>query len=453
MVHAPARLIVRMLLLSLIAGIPATAMAQLDGVLVDGEGVLRAHSFTDAGDTVRRKQIAAALAKLDQDIASRSDMRKVSINRLEAALEDALADGREPGEAMLYLAGLTRVEYVFYYPESKDIVIAGPAEGWTHDSAGRPVGIHTQRATLELQDLIVALRTHAPDKDRSPIITVSIEPTKNGLRNLQQFLGSLRGVRPQDIPQVATSIRSELGLQDIVVHGVSPKTHFAKVLIEADYRMKLIGIGLEKTPVRMATYVSKATPSSVARNALKRWYFVPDYECVKISEDGMAMQLQGDGVKLLGEDQLVAADGARRGGGSIDRASAIFTKSFTSKYAQLAAKSPVYAQMRNLIDLSVVAAFIRQQELPEKSEWEMSLFRDEQAYPVETFVAPQQAAAAVNVVWKGNVAMTPVGGGVNIQANRALSSENLMADDEAKVDQARQAIEPTKIAHDRWWWD
>ncbi len=31
---------------------------------------------------------------------------------------------------MRHLAGLTRLKYVFCYPESGDIVIAGPAEAW-----------------------------------------------------------------------------------------------------------------------------------------------------------------------------------------------------------------------------------------------------------------------------------------------------------------------------------
>ena len=45
---------------------------------------------------------------------------------------------------MQFLAGLTRVRYVFYYPETKDIVLAGPAEGWAADAAG-PRLRHRQR--------------------------------------------------------------------------------------------------------------------------------------------------------------------------------------------------------------------------------------------------------------------------------------------------------------------
>ena len=85
MVSAPARLLIRVIVLSLIAAVPATAKAQLNGVLVDPTGVLRSFSVKDVTDAVRRQQTAAALAKLDQEIASRSEMRKVSLIRLERA--------------------------------------------------------------------------------------------------------------------------------------------------------------------------------------------------------------------------------------------------------------------------------------------------------------------------------------------------------------------------------
>ena len=42
------------------------------------------------------------------------------------------------------------------------------------------------------------------------------------------------------------------------------------MLVEADYRMKLIGIGLEKLPVRLQSYVERANPSAVAANAMER---------------------------------------------------------------------------------------------------------------------------------------------------------------------------------------
>ena len=44
---------------------------------------------------------------------------------------------------------------------------------------------------------------------------------------------------------------------------------------------------------------------------MQRWWFVPDYKCVRVSEDGLAAELIGNGVKLLNEEEVVTGDGQR----------------------------------------------------------------------------------------------------------------------------------------------
>ena len=95
---------------------------------------------------------------------------------------------------------------------------------------------------------------------------------------------------------------------------------------------------------------------------MQRWYFVPDYKCVRATQDHLAMELVGDGVKLVGEHELVQADGNASRPAPAGGASAQFTSNFTKKYPELAAKSPVFAQLRNLIDMAVAAAFIQQND-------------------------------------------------------------------------------------------
>ena len=69
----------------------------------------------------------------------------------------------------------------------------------------------------------------------------------------------------------------------------------------------------------------------------------------------MAMEMVGDGVKLVGEDELVAASGQRQSAAQGNKASHMFVTSFTKKYAELAERSPVYAELRNAVDLAVAA--------------------------------------------------------------------------------------------------
>jgi hypothetical protein len=421
-------------------------------VIVDAEGVLRLQHYPDPGGRLTKTRIAEARAKLNPDVARTSPLRKVSLNRLEAAVRARLANNEPPNEEMQFLAGLTRLRYVFYYPDTKEIVIAGPAEGWAPDPAGHLCGIESGRPVLQLQDLIVALRAFPPSEGKTPTILVSIDPTPEGLSRMQEFLRSIGSrATPADTRMIVDGLRTSLGMQNIRIGGVEPNTHFAQVLLECDYRMKLIGIGMERPPVRMASYVDRATAS--ARNALERWYFIPDYNCARVAGDKLGLELVGDTVKLVSENQLVASDGSRAKTGKSNRASELFTTTFTKKYAELAARLPVFAEMRNLIDLAIAAAFINEQDFYGQSDWRAETFRDEGALAVETYNTPVQVETVCTAVWKGNRLFTPVGGGVTIHPRQALVTSNLLADDEGKVSEARDTVDLKDLPADRWWWD
>jgi hypothetical protein len=248
-------------------------------------------------------------------------------------------------------------------------------------------------------------------------------------------------------------MRKSLGLQNVTIGGVPADTHFAKVLVEADYRMKLIGIGLERTSVKMKSYVDFASPTSVARNAMQRWYFVPDYECVRVSEDELAMELVGNSVKLIGADEMVAADGTRANAGQVDMAGKRWVDGFTEKYPEIAKAVPVYAQLRNLIDMSVAAAYIQRQDFYGQVSWSMDLFGNEAAYSVQSGKAPQQVETAVSAFWRGTRLMTPIGGGVNIQPRLALESSSLLPDEQGAVKKQRGEITVDHLKLGQWWWD
>ena len=130
---------------------------------------------------------------------------------------------------MLRLAGLTRVKYVFYYPDTKDVVLAGPAEGWAEDELGRVVGIKSGRPILELQDLAVALRAFPAGAKKSPVILCSIDPTKEGLQKMQDFLRSVGShATPNDTEMIVDGLRTSLGMQNIRVGGISANNGFGR---------------------------------------------------------------------------------------------------------------------------------------------------------------------------------------------------------------------------------
>jgi hypothetical protein len=304
--------------------------------------------------------------------------------------------------------------------------------------------------------LAVALRAHAPNRTKPSVITCSIDPTREGLlrfrdtytkiKNSGQFKAGMEN-------QVVQAYKDSLGPQQITVGGISPKTDFARVLVEADYRMKLVGMGLEKPAAKVTSFVEKANPSSIGKSALQRWFFQPDYECVVINDDETAMQLTGDGVKLVGEDETVSADGKRQGKGKMNRASKAFCASFTKNYGKLAKATPIWAELRNVIDMSVAAAFIQKANLYAKADWSLGALGDEKRFPVELYQAPTQVQPIANAYWKNGKFMSPIAGGVQIQARVALNSDRVTVDSKGEINQVRDNIDLSDLSVGQWWWD
>ncbi|MEO1528384.1 MAG: DUF1598 domain-containing protein [Planctomycetota bacterium] len=420
------------------------------GVDVDAKGVLKVRTFDPR---VAKQRLMAARQMRDNDLMRSSKLRKVSLQRLEAAVQEQLASGGQLSEDVRALAGLTAIQYVFFYPETGDIVVAGPAEGFIPDPTDRFVGIETGRPTVLLEDLVTAMRAYAPGETATGIISVSIDPTPEGLNRMQQFLASVRGrVQPSDAERLAMGLKNNLGLQTVSIRGIPNDTHFARVLVEADYRMKLIGIGLERLPMRFLSYVDRANPSAVASNAMERWYFQPRYDGVSVSEDGLAMKINERGVQLVGENERVAG-GKRTATRRVNKASQAFCQDFTDKYPEIAARVRIYAELRQLMDVSIAAAYIQEQDFYTQAGWAMPVLGNEAAYSVQSYTAPEQVETAVNAIWRGNKLMTPLGGGVQMQPSKALGSDVLVVDRKGENVQVKKSAGPADLKDGQWWWD
>ncbi len=429
------------------------AHAQLGaaGIDVDAKGVLQVRQFDPR---LANERFAAARAKAGVGVMQSSELRKVSLNRLEAELSKHIENGGAIPDEFKALAGLTSIQYVFYYPDTKDIVIAGPAEGFFADPTERFIGIRSAKPTVLLEDLVTALRAYAPNMKPTPLISVSIDPTSEGLQRMQQFLASFRGhINPSDTARVVEGLKGNLGLQTVTFKGISSSTHFARVLVEADYRMKLIGIGLERLPVRLDSYVDRVGSSGVAPNSLERWYFQPNYDAISMSDDGLAMRINERGVELVGANERVVDGRRMQVAGRVNRASQSFCRDFTAAYPKIAEKVRIYAELGQLIDLAVVAAYIQEQDFYGQADWAMPVLLDESKVSVETYTAPEQVETAVNAIWKGNTLMTPLGGGVNLQPKMALSPEHLSKDVDGRAVKTRNQAGPIELKAGQWWWD
>ena len=316
------------------------------GIFINANGVMSRFATFDTGMLTRQQLNAVRTAyALTGDVTAESPMRCVNLNRLEKAIIEA---GGVVTEEMMYLAGIQRIRYVFYYPESKDIVIAGTAEGWLPGYEGNMIGIKTGQPVCELQDFISALRVYAPGRKVTEVVGCSIDPTPEGNVRLQEFVNQFSAGRtPAQRQAFINGVQQSIGLQMIRVDGVPAMTHAARIMVAADYRMKRIGLGIDDKPVRqLTTFIEKTVPNTP--DAAFRWFFVPDYESVILTEDRTGLQLVGDGVKLVGENEIVDSMGKRSTLQSkLDPGSAAFTRSFTQQYPRIAEQALVFAQLRN----------------------------------------------------------------------------------------------------------
>ncbi len=208
------------------------------GVSVDADNILR-NAQQDAFGALSRFR-ADLMQPVPKALNSAVPMRKVSLRRLEATLADCANNHKPIPDAAKYLAGLQRIHYVLVYPEQKDIVLVGPGEGWKVDAKGNVVGVVTGRPVMLLDDLLVALQT-AQAAARGGI-NCSIDPTPEGMARLQQMPVTRGG----DAEEIAEARAKALGMQRISVHGVPDTSHFARVLVAADYRMKRLAMNFER---------------------------------------------------------------------------------------------------------------------------------------------------------------------------------------------------------------
>jgi hypothetical protein len=424
------------------------------GVSVDAAGVLDVKAFPDIDGRLMTARRLAVRQNLNANVQKQSPLRKISLRRLEQTLKSKIEKGEKPDEELKYLAGLQRAEYAFLMPDLHDVIIAGPAEAWVEDPAGRVVGVTTGLPTLLLDDLLVALRTFPDQRSANTWVACSINPTADGIRNLLEFQKQIpqrvpENARDQITPEIARGLRDSLGMTNVEVYGVPRTTHLARVMIEADYRMKLIAVGLEPPPIRMTTFVDalKGAPRD-----MQAWWLTPEYKCVKQTDDGLSIQLIGRGVALKTENILFGPQAQiLQSRLKPSRAARSYASSFTKLYESISQRRPVFAELRNGIDLCVLAAWIARNDGFQKTGWQPDLLFDEGSLPTLQLTEIKHAPSVANAVWKGNMLVLPVGGGVSIQASEALTDDNLIPDDKQEIQPVRANL---KIPDDdRWWWD
>jgi len=381
------------------------------GVKIDADGVL---TNPEVGDM---KELQAAwqqgLEKVPADLNQWTDLRFVSLRQLESQLADANHAGKPVPDAVRFLAGLQRIKYVLVYPDRKDIVLAGPAEGWKVNRLGSVVGATSNRPVLMLDDFMAAVRA-AEESNRSGI-SCSIDPTPEGLQRVQQL-----GPPPtatngaQSAAARGRQIEEALGPQRITVTGLPPTSHLARVIVAADFRMKRLAMNFEPAPIGgMPSFLEMAkSRRGGLHNMMPRWWLAPLYEPLRRDADGLAWELRGQGVQCLTEQEFLNEAGQKQAAGRADATAQKWADAFTKKFDDLAHEDSSFGELRNVMDLAVVGALLFKERLLEKSGLEApSILRDE---PLAEFPAPRSVPSQASFIRGGRGWIVSVSGGVQI---------------------------------------
>ena len=149
------------------------------------------------------------------------------------------------------------------------------------------------------------------------------------------------------------------------------------------------------------------------------------------------------------------AQGNRSAAATTRLSTQAFAKQFTEKYPELADRSPIFAELQNLIDLAVLAALIQKERLDHKVDWKMTTLLDEQRFLVPTYPTPKQVPSLVNYKRAGSNIVGLVGGGVTIRPQQVLNKLTSPPDSKApRLDAIRTTAASAKRTDSHpWWWD
>ena len=341
------------------------------GVSIDANGTVRDSLAEDqtAELATLRQQLTGGKTGFEKPI----NMRMISLKQIQKAMLEAASTGKPLAEEVLLLGGITRIEYVLAYPDSQDIVIAGPSENWTFGKNGSIVGMDSGRPVVYLDDLLTAFQT--ADSSRAEAISCSIDPTPEGTQRLNALLTGIRLGPGSNPASFEPAMREAFGPQKVSLTGLPSNSHMARVIFAADYQMKRYGMNIAEAPVKgLPSYIEMIRNKSV-KLPQSRWWMACDYKAIEHSEDKLAWKISGRGIKTMTEQEAIQNDGTIKQTGKTEPFAQKWADLFTEKMDELAVKDPVFGELRNVMDVCVIAALVQNSNLDQVAHCNLDVLR------------------------------------------------------------------------------
>jgi hypothetical protein len=429
--------------------VPVNALFQqpVGGVAINAAGLLD-NAANDAQGKLN--QIRAEVGqKIPAGLKKDVPLRSISLKRLCEAIRDAAQAGKPVSEEIAFLGGLQHIRYLFVYPDDKDIVLVGPAEGWKIDARGSAIGITSGQTVMLLDDLVVALRAGAQTGPESAAagITCSIDPTPEGLQQLRTTVARMHTIG--DPQQTSAAIEQALGRQQISVGGVPQTSHFARVLVAADYRMKRLAMKFDPAPIAgLPSFLDMLSGSGRGMsNMMQRWWLEPKFESLLKSPDGLAWEFKSAGVKCMTEDDFLGATGDRKQQGHANPLAQKWADNMTRHYSELALAEPVFGELRNCMELAIVGTLITRDNLADRAGCDLVPLTGDALLKAAELPRPTQVDSRVSMLKKGTNWVISASGGVMIRPVEFV--ENARKDDAPSAARTKTAAGKSAA----WFWN
>jgi hypothetical protein len=290
-------------------------------------------------------------------------MRAVSLRVFQSKLAAALQEGRIPDELQL-LCGLTVISGYVIDNDSNDMILFGRAD--------------PQRPPLHTEDLVVALRNvwfRYPREQGKAFDFAdpgcSIDPDPAIIQELQN---AARTILQAEVEESTLKNWGDVcgRPQTVRTIGIPARTHFAKVMVDADYFMKRLVDGseslgvegltslLDMTMTQAKEEILRSGKTSLPVESMNRFWFYPGRN--RYAEDTGIVEIEKCPVILLTEQEHLGKTEIT-GTGRANPLAQKFADSFSVSYSQIAEKKPLYFELEALFRIVALAKIAKYQNV------------------------------------------------------------------------------------------
>jgi hypothetical protein len=375
----------------------------------------------------------------------------MSLRVLSTKAAECLSSRSSVPRDLATLCGITRFESFLVDEGSRDVILIG-----------KPVG---GGSPLHLDELVVAMRSIW--RGGTEAVSCSLDPRRENVLAIQQTNSQYGKVQtPEQGKRMIQQVKASWGPQLVRVGGVPKDSRYAHIMIDADYHLKKVSLGVLKIS-GVNSYLDMKVSDAKERIAqgedkiasgmsFNRFWFNVEKEFPAFTEDEGIVWLKACPIVLFTEQQMGASSGELFDVDEDDPVATAYAKAFSEAFPRSADQVAPYADLRNLYFLKALLESMRFRQAAERVGLDMDVFLSQYACKTGTPMPDSMEGCVVNqeAFLKGKDGSTtywffPVTfGGVNMEME--VKEKNFEKDE--KLKRVKSKVMQKRPSHDALFW-